>query len=757
MVKEKRSRANKRFGLKNKTKKKSESELETFKEILIDDPLKRFKETTQDLGEMNLPVSKLRLKALEHAKKMPISEDGIFQSDTEYYYYSQPAISGKSNWLQIGPTAIPEGQSISTYYSDTNIPAIVTGRITSIVIDHNNTNIIYLGSAQGGVWKTVDGGRNWKAISDYIPSIAIGALAMDPQNSNILYIGTGEANIASINDPIGITHPEHYYGCGVLKSELGGKNWEIIGENNPFIGASFYKLSIDPYDSSIIFAATTYGLYRSMNGGNNWTPMHNGLPTDINRNLIRATDIVINPLDDRIAYVAIYGNGIYKSTNANDDNPLWSKLNISDNRQGEITRISIDISKTTPEILYLLISRNRPLDKNHDNENGNDWQFDLIDSFFRSIDGGITWTNIQLPGLGTKYGKSPWEKDSIGGQGWYNLNVAVDPKNHDIVYLSGISLWKATRDNNTDTWSIEDKGKAIHPDHHALAFDPTDSSVIYAGNDGGVYKSVNGGETWSDDINEGLCITQFEFMDQHPTSDTVLFGGTQDNGTLQYRNSPVFYFSAYGDGGFVSIDYINPNNIIRQYTNGSLEHSSLAGDRNSWKRIYVTNKSNMLVPSLFYAPFTLDKENPKNIAFGSNKIFLDNDQGLINWKKLGEENSIELFPIGKGELVSAINFVNSGLIYAGTIFGKVYRIVKKDKDWKMSRIDNDALPKLYIWDIDLFSNDLNSIVLVMAGYGSQQEGASNIWFGSQSQNTLNPYEWKNISGVGNFQITFDSN
>jgi hypothetical protein len=137
-------------------------------------------------------------------------------------------------------------------------------------------------------------------------------------------------------------------------------------------------------------------------------------------------------------------------------------------------------------------------------------------------------------------------EDTIGGQSAYNLNVAIDPENSDVVYFSGISLWKATRETNTDTWEYRDIGLPIHSDHHAFAFDPKDHSIIYAG-DGGLYKSVNGGETRSDTINEGFCITQFEFMDHHPSSDAVIFG-TQDNGTLQYRSSPAFYSSAqYSD------------------------------------------------------------------------------------------------------------------------------------------------------------------------------------------------------------------
>ena len=144
-----------------------------------DNPERRIRETTLDMLEEELPLSKLRLKALADAKNLPIDDEGTAQSPIEDYKYSQPGDPGKSNWLQLGPTAIPDGQTLSSYYGG-NIPGLVTGRITSIVIDPNDSKIIYLGSALGGIWKSTDGGRNWGAKSDYAPSLGIGALVMDP-------------------------------------------------------------------------------------------------------------------------------------------------------------------------------------------------------------------------------------------------------------------------------------------------------------------------------------------------------------------------------------------------------------------------------------------------------------------------------------------------------------------------------------------------------------------------------------------------
>jgi len=721
-----------------------------------DDPYRRQLETNSDLKDKSQPISLLRLKALEQARRMPSSygDNSHVLPEDENYFYAQRAAAGKSNWIQIGPTAIAYGQTASTYYQNFNIPALIAGRLTSIVLHPKDKDIIYVGTASGGIWKTKDGGRNWIATSDYAPSLGIGALAMDPQNHDVLYAGTGEGNVAF--ETLGA--PEDYYGCGILKTNDGGNKWELCTkQDNLFNGASFYRIVINNQEPSRIFAATNYGLFRSFDHGENWKKIDiNNKPVTINNNQVKVTDVIINPKNPNIVYVGVAKEGVYKSYNANDSNPVWKKIDTKDDLNSKnISRISLTICNSNPNILYILMAS---FDGFFDPQYEEMKPRDIVDRFYiveDNMDNAVTnCERISLPGVGTK--TSPWFKDSIGGQGDYNLNVAVHPKDPDIVFLSGVSLWKATRNTSTNKWNIRDIGLPIHPDHHAFAFDPIDPSTIYAGSDGGLYKSNNGGEIWSDSINEGFCITQFGFIDQHPTSDVIIFGGTQDNGTLQYRNSPAFYFSASGDGGFVCIDKDSPNNIIHQYIQTSLYHSKEAGQINSWKFIPVVDNKNKRPPSLFYAPFTLDQTNSKNIAFGSDRIFLDKNQGLGRWKTQGgEENSIKLPFLDKDnngkptEVVSAINFVNSDLIYAGTSKGKVIRAIKKaNDDWEAHLISNTQLPKLYIWDIATMSNNLNEIVIIMAGWGTQEEPTSYIWHGISSEGDNKPFIWQPINGNG---------
>ena len=161
-------------------------------------------------GNNGQPSGELRLIALERA------------GGTEYKVCVPPIPRG-SNWVQIGPTALPGGGTISTYYSwyrkfssEKVYSALATGRVTTIVVDPTDPKIIYLGTAQGGVWKTKDGGRNWIAKSDYEISLSIGALAIDPKNPLVLYAGTGEGNFSQ----------DSYYGNGILKTTDGGETWK---------------------------------------------------------------------------------------------------------------------------------------------------------------------------------------------------------------------------------------------------------------------------------------------------------------------------------------------------------------------------------------------------------------------------------------------------------------------------------------------------------------------------------------------------
>src|SRR5262249_8859598 len=187
----------------------------------------------------------------------------------------------------------------------------------------------------------------------------------------------------------------------------------------------------------------------------------------------------------------------------------------------------------------------------------------------------------------------------------------------------------------------------------------------FAGTDGGIYKSTNGGSSWNDAINDDLCLTQFEFIDQHPTSDAVVFGGTQDNGTEQFRNSVVFNHAADGDGGCVAVDPVHPANVLHEYYGASPERSTQGGKFGTWSDVSIGLNGD----SLFYPLFALTPASPSNIAFGTTAICLDPAQGTSGWP------TVVSLP-GIAGRVSALSYVNANLIYAATSSGEVYRAVK---------------------------------------------------------------------------------
>lgn len=632
-------------------------------------------------GSETARMAKLRLAALKKSRSLPAPEGAVSRAIAETEPAGGelvPAAPGISNWVQMGPLAIPKGQT----YSPARVQ--VTGRVTAIVVDPLNPQTIYLGAAQGGVWKTTDGGKNWVAKTDNEISLAIGALAVDPSNHLVLYAGTGEGNFSG----------DSYYGNGVLKTTDGGNSWATLATPT-FTGTRFSRIAVTPGTTTRLFGATGRGLYRSTNGGTSWTQMAGGLPTSG-----AATDVAIDPVAPTTVYAAFWGQGIYKTTNAAAAAPTWTKLAGGLPASG-FSRIALGLSPSSPQIIYALMADN----------GGN-----LVNKFMRTTNGGANWSNIPLPG------------GNIGGQGFYNLNAAVDPTTPDIVFLSGISVWKAVRNSVTGVWTITDIGAPIHPDNHAFAFDPANHLVIYAGNDGGIYKSINGGTTWSDTINEGPCITQFEFLAQHPTSDAVVFCGTQDNGTEQFRNSPVFCHADDGDGGYTAVDPNQPKNVISTYYGPSPKRSTQGGKFGTWLNV----STGIAGGGLFYPPLALDDTNPNNIAFGTDRINLDSAQGTGGWPT-------KVTLPGMSGNVSAIHYVNSTLIYAGTTTGKVYRLVKSGAAWTATAIHAAPLPGNWIWDVMARPDNPNIVIVAMSGFG-----ISHVWRGVVP--AAGAAAWTNISG-----------
>jgi photosystem II stability/assembly factor-like uncharacterized protein len=627
-------------------------------------------------------LAELRLQALSAAQAMaPLEETAL-----------TPATLGASNWVELGPTAIPNGQTIG------GARVIVTGRVSDIAQDPTDAAVLYVATARGGVWKTTDGGTTWTPKSDHEVSLAIGALAVASSNPQVLYAGTGEGDIYYYTSAFPLSSVNAIYnGAGVLKSSDGGDTWTLQGSPT-FTGACFFRMAVDPTNPDLAYGATNIGLYRTTNGGASWTQLTNGLPR-ISATILACTDIVVDPTNHDIAYTAFWADGIYKTLNATSANPVWTKLS-GGLPTTNLTRIALDVSPTAPANVYALVSKAQ----------------NKLRGFYVSPNGGGSWSAVGAAA------------DVVAVYDSYTLNVSVDISTPDIVYLSGFELYKAVRTKGA--WSVTNIGSAIHPDNHAFASHPTDHLTVYAGNDGGIYKSVDGGATWDDRINEGISITQFEFIGQHPQSDAYVIGGTQDNGTEIFRNHPAFYHSADGDGGMAGVDAADPKNVIHTFFDPSPQRSVKGGEFESYDNI----SWGLTGDSLFYPPFAYDATNPQNLAFGTDQIHLDSAQGTGQWP-------VQVTLPETSSLVSAITFPNSSLIYVGTSSGEVYRLLQSGGVWTATAIQAAPLPTRWIWDIATRPGDINTIYLAMAGFGT-----GHVWRGAVVPAGTSA-TWTDISGT----------
>lgn len=511
---------------------------------------------------------------------------------------SVSSLPSTTTWTPIGPRPITgAGQPNS-------------GRLNSIAIHPTDPDIIYVGGAQGGVWKTTNGGVTWAPLTDSQCSLAMGSVVLDPKNPDIIYAGTGEQNFSG----------DSYYGCGVLKSIDAGQTWTEIGRsvitNSGARRPRISRVVVDKFTgntpNAIVFAATDAGLFRSSDAGVSWTKMDStGLVGAV-------TDIVADTSTHGVFYAAngdLGGpgrNGIYKTI---DSGLNWTKVW---QPPGAVTatdagRINLAISASSPSTLYAAV---------HGAHN-NGPNAEALLGIWRTTDGGATWTQ--------RLGAS---QTLCARQCWYDMVIAVDPSAPNTVYFGGISLHKST----DGAASFTEIGQFIHVDHHAFAFHPTNPAIVYSGNDGGIFKSTNAGSTWTS-LNTNLELTQFYAgVSVSPTVATTILGGTQDNGTLQWGGVDGWPQVFGGDGGFTAIDQLTGTTAWAetQWTpssgfSGPRRRDAGAGSTQFLLKMSGINASDR---GLFIPPIVMDPLRPRIVFFGTLNLYRSGDSGE-GWSNIG--------------------------------------------------------------------------------------------------------------------------
>jgi photosystem II stability/assembly factor-like uncharacterized protein len=572
-------------------------------------------------------------------------------------------------------------------------PLNVGGRVADLVGDPVDANKFYVGAASGGVWKTTDGGLTFAPIFDGHGSLSIGALAVDPRDSNILYVGTGEASPGGGS----VTYP----GDGVWKTTDGGVTWQHLGlDQTVAIG----RIVIDPQNPDNVFVAAMgnlfsrnleRGVYRSQDGGRSWAKVL--FVSDI----AGAVDLAIDPSDPRRVFAATWerirfpqeriyggpGSGLWLST---DGGTTWTRLAGGlPAPDTEPSRIGVAIAPSSPSTVYAVYYRK--VDTS-------------LEGVFRSTDGGVTWTRPLATNL----------RNILSNQGTWSGRIFVHPTNPDEVWVDGVGLARSTNGGAT----FASVG-GLHVDHHSQWFFPANPAVILKGNDGGVYRSTNGGTTWTHF--ENLPISQFYTVEAHPKEPFKVYGGMQDNGVKRTTTGGLDNWSNVtgGDGFEVHVD---PNSVAVIYSEsqfGALRRSINGGASFSSATSGLSGRLNWKTP-LAFDPSSTGTGLTTTMYLGSNVLFRSTNSAA-SWTAISGDLTDGNGGVG-GVVFGSITAIavapsNRNTIYIGTDDGNVW--LTRDTGHSYLRIDL-TLPELWVTRIAVDPQDDAIAYVTFSGFRVDQ-------------------------------------
>ncbi len=533
-------------------------------------------------------------------------------------------------WTEIGPAPLPNGQT-------EGVQTPVSGRTVAIDVHPTNPNIAYVGAAQGGVYRTTDGGNTWKAIFDSALSLAAGSIAIAPSQPTTVYVGTGEPGGSC----------DSFFGVGLYKiTNAENATPTLTGPLNPggiFTGRAIGDVIVHPTNPNIIFVTTASGIgglnceafgggtvpplpgrgmFRSTDGGTSFTKMTTATATNILVGNFVHNEMVMDPANPNRVAVSVNapinpagggtGGGIYVSTDALAATPTFTRtLSL------ESVRIELALHSAAGTVNIYAASGE---------SNGR---------LRRSTDGGSTWSAMLASANGF-----------CGGQCFYDIVIAIDPTNPLTIMLGGNVTGAATKliAKSTDGGAtFVNVATGVHADNHALTFAPSNNQVAYMGTDGGIYKTTDNGSSWTSRSVAGYNATQFQSIAIHPTDFFFTIGGTQDNGTEFLQPDNTWRRADFGDGGFALIDQnaANTTTVTMYHTYFNQSNAKgyarvltpAAATDNGWSFFgcgfggSIPNGMVCSGPTLFYAPMTLGPGNPNTLYFGADRLYRSSDSG----------------------------------------------------------------------------------------------------------------------------------
>lgn len=574
-------------------------------------------------------------------------------------------------WRSLGPNGV--------FGADNGFAASASmldiGRVTAIV--PTSAGSLFLATASGGVWRTAVGGY-WTPLTDDQCNLTIGALSVDAADPNVLFAGTGEYNVNS-------------WGCGILRSIDGGTSWTQLGATAfrvtagglPRGSASFGKILVSrppggSVSNTVLIGASNVAVFRSGDGGSTWSVVLSGATASVVEHPTLAGTVFAGNSDNFTAN----NRGLYKST---DNGATWSLLpplpGVSVN---DLDRIELATTVAAPNLIYAAIG----------NRAGG------FSGLFIWNDAAGTWTRPAANGL-----NSGAYRDDIGTQSWYDLAIAVDPRNASRIYLAGIRGFRS--DDGGTTFSP--MGAEVHVDWHSVVIDPRNPDILYAGTDGGVFVSTDNGSNWVS-RNAGLTVTQYYPGISASPNGSEILGGSQDNGTHVYTGSMYWNGFLGGDGGYTAINYSNPDIIYGESqwdpggggafivrasgASGSVRTTGIdAGDR-----------------AAFLPPYVMDPVIPTTLYFGTHRLYKTDNEGTL-WTALSAD-----LTKGSGHITTiAVSKIDPRTIYVGASDGMVNVSRNGGATFTPS---TTGLPNRFVTRIAIDPSDAAHALLTVSGFAT---------------------------------------
>ena len=530
------------------------------------------------------------------------------------------------------------------------------GRSGAVTGSYKNKNTFYFGAAGGGVWKTTDGGSNWKNISDKYFGSSIGAVAVAPSDESVVYVGEGENTMrGNVSEGLG----------GMWRSEDAGKSWKNIGLKD---GRHIIRIVIHPRNPDILWVAVMghlfgpndeRGVYKSTDAGKTWKR------TLFVNNQTGCSDLVMEPGNPSVLYAGTWrllrtpyslesggeGSGLWKSI---DGGETWT--NIAANKglpKGVWGIVGVAIAPSNTDKIYCLV----------ENKDG---------GLFMSNDGGETWT-LQC------------SDNNIRQRAWYYTKVFIDPKNENKVYCPNVDFMLST-----DAGKTFQSLNTPHGDHHDLWIDPEDANRMIVADDGGAQISFDAAKNWSTYLNQPT-VQVYRVSTDNAFPYRVL-APQQDNGAFRIRSRTYgaaitatdMENAAGSESGYIVADPLNPDITYGGNYMGSLQRLDHRTGESRALNVWPIDNMGAGADAAKYRfqwnyPIFFSPNNPKKLYAAGNHLFSTEDEGKT-WQMI----SPDLTTNDKKKQVSSggpITQDNTSVEYYCTIFTATESWVEKDLLW----------------------------------------------------------------------------